>query len=134
MEHLHSFLALPAWPARAAPVAASAAVSATSTAVATTSAARRSASSVFHGRTRRVVDGAARRFQAVRGLRKAGHAGGIDHHVPSRTGAAAFAAHRAFITQRKVDHAALAAVHGVETEMLAGALHQIGRASCRERV
>ncbi len=105
------------------PVAASAPV-ATSTAVASIAARRAARSTVV--RTRPVVDGAARRLEAARGLGKAGHSGGVNHHVAARTGAAAFAAHGRFIAQRQVDDAALAAVHGVETEMLAGTLHPVG--------
>src|ERR1035441_1588848 len=100
----------PARSARSAAVATSATVAASTPAAAV--AARRAARSTVG--TRPVVHGTARRFETARGLGKAGHAGGVDHHVPARSGAAAFAAHGGFMAQREVDHPPLAAVHRVE--------------------
>src|SRR5690349_3001384 len=63
------------------------------------------------------------RKEVARRFGQAGHAGRVHDHLPLRSRAEALAAHFRFGPQCQVDHAALAAVHGVEAEGLARALH-----------
>ena len=63
----------------------------------------------------------------LRWFGQARHGRGIDDHVPLRTPAQAFAAHSRVVAQRDMNHAALAAVHGIELEILSRAVDFLGR-------
>src|SRR5215472_16808142 len=69
----------------------------------------------------------AARWKLARRLGQTRHAGRVDYYLPLRPGAQALATHRFFAPQGQVDHAPLAAVHGVESERLAGTLHLLRR-------
>src|ERR1700722_17909408 len=59
----------------------------------------------------------------IRHFRQTRHTRRVHYHVASRTAARTLAAQRGLSAQCQVDHAALAAIHGVEAERSVRALH-----------